>query len=65
MSNLVNLFGIVAQTCAVVGMVVQQQNNNRRGSYIQRKNRVSDWWATSWGRLVRSSDVADPVSAYS
>ena len=56
------LIGCIAVVLATVAIVTSASASDSRAPYEQNKPPVEDWWSTSWGKLVRSVDVANPTS---
>lgn len=56
------LIGTFAVTIGTLALALNEYQNDGRGFYTNRKEKVTDWWASSWGKLLKSSDVEDPNS---
>jgi hypothetical protein len=51
---------VMAIVSGAIRLVEEEELSSR--SYVKRRERVVDWWATSWGRMLRAQDVADEES---
>jgi len=45
---------LIAQYCATLD---EEENDEEPKRWVRRKERVLDWWQTTWGRLIRCPDV--------